>query len=174
MLIYEALLKDYEKIRNLLNELIALEDNEKDRRLNLTREISDELIPYARAEESILYNALRSVQTANELALSGFERHMEAEGLLKVLQIKGNMDSDWRPTARKLRSTLEAHRADEEGKLFAAAKHLFTEQEAERMGDAFEKLKPEIRRGSITQSAMAELSRLAPSTPFPWTSSKLN
>jgi hemerythrin-like domain-containing protein len=124
--------------------------------------IRDELIPHARAEESVFYNSLRSIETAKDLVLHSFEEHMEAEGLIRDLQFKEAIDGDWMKTARELKSAVDHHISDEEGKIFDAAKQLFTDQEAEMMADAFERLKPEVKEGSFVQNTLDLIANMMP------------
>ena len=163
MLIYDALKKDHETVKRLLSRLVGMNpETDEQAREDLINEIRDELIPHARAEESVFYNSLRSIETAKDLVLHGFEEHMEAEGLLRTLQLKEAIDMDWTKTARKLKEAVEHHISDEEGKIFNAAKQLFTDQEAEMMADAFEQLKPEVREGSFVQNTLDMIANLMP------------
>ena len=53
------------------------------------------------------------------------------------------------PMTARLKEALEHHIADEENRIFPAAKQMFLDQEAEQMGIAFEKMKPQIKDESI-------------------------
>jgi hypothetical protein len=164
MLIYEALKKDHDEVKGLLAELVSLEDNKKgtDRRHALIEEIRDALIPHSRAEESIFYNSLRLVKAANDLAMHAYKEHMEAEVLLRVLQVRDKIDIEWKNTARELKKALEHHIREEEGEMFRAAKQLFTDEEAEMMAEAFEELKPKIREESFMKTSMDMIANLMP------------
>lgn len=161
MLIYDALKKDHEKVKGLLDELIALTEGDP-RRNQLIKSIRDELIPHARAEESILYNSLRSIDATKDLVREGFQEHVEAEALLRTLQMKDKIDADWRTTAGKLKEALAHHIREEETAVFAAAQEYLTEREAEMMGEAFEKMKPEIRRENILQTTVDLIANMMP------------
>ena len=144
MLIYEALKKDHEKVKSLLNRLLLL--NEKSEHSeDLIQQIRDELIPHARAEEAIFYNSLRSIDSAKDLVMHGYGEHMEAEALLKRLQMSDAFNADWKETAIKLKNALEHHIREEEDRIFSVAKEILTEEEAEKLGDAFEQMKPDIK-----------------------------
>src|SRR5690349_8064424 len=106
MQIYEALKKDHEKVRSLLNQLLSL-DEEDSSRHQLVEQIRDELVPHARAEEAVFYNALRSLDVAKDVVRHAYREHIEAESMLKTLQLKDKVNMDWKKTARKLKDALE-------------------------------------------------------------------
>jgi len=162
MLIYEALKTDHDKLKELLNELVQLSETDEERRHALVYHIHDELIPHARAEESVFYNSLRAIDAAKEVALHGFEEHMEAEALLRSLQAKDKIDADWKETAKKLKKALTDHITEEEGKIFNVAQQLFTQEEAQMMGQAFEQLKPEVREEGFLRHTLDMVANLMP------------
>ncbi|MGZ5279953.1 MAG: hemerythrin domain-containing protein [Pseudobdellovibrionaceae bacterium] len=162
MLIYEALKTDHDKLKELLNELVQLNEADDERRHALVYHIHDELIPHSRAEESVFYNSLRAIDAAKEIALHGFEEHMEAEALLRTLQAKDKIDADWKETAQKLKKVLTQHIADEENKTFNVAQQLFTQEEAQMMGQAFEQLKPEVREEGFLRHTLDMVANLMP------------
>lgn len=161
MLIYDALKKDHEKVKGLLDELLAVTEGDP-RRNQLIKSIRDELIPHSRAEESVLYNSLRSIDATKDLVRESFQEHLEAEALLRTLQMKDKIDADWRTTAGKLKEALVHHIREEESAVFAAAQEYLTEREAEMMADAFEKMKPEIRKENILQTTVDLIANLMP------------
>lgn len=162
MLIYEALKKDHDKVRQLLNELISLDENDNNRHTALIEEIRDELVPHARAEESVFYNSLRAIDSAKDIVMHGFEEHMEAETLLRTLQAKDKIDADWKATAQKLKKALEHHIQEEEGKIFNVAQQLFTQDEARMMAEAFEQLKPEVREEGFMRQTLDMVANVMP------------
>lgn len=162
MLIYEVLKNDHEKLKLLLNELMIMEEGSGSRRHALIEQIRDELVPHSRAEESVFYNSLRSIDAAKDLVMHSYTEHMESEALLRTLQAKDKVDADWRKTAAKLKTALEHHIAEEEGRIFNVAKQLFTENEAEMMAEAFEQLKPEVREGGIVRSTLDMIANIMP------------
>jgi hemerythrin superfamily protein len=161
MNIYEALQTDHEKVRGLLNELIAL-DEDNDRRSFLIEQIRDELIPHSRAEEAVLYNSLRMLDSSKGIAMHGYAEHMEAEGLLRGLQAMDKFDTAWKTTAIKLKEALEHHIQDEESRIFSAARQTFTEEEAEAMAQTFEAMKPDIREEGLMKTTLDIVANLMP------------
>lgn len=162
MLIYEQLKKDHQLIKKLLNQLVALSDDDHEQRDRLVSQISDELIPHARAEESVLYNSLRMLDMAKDMAMHGYKEHMEAEGYLRTLQAQSKLVGDWKKTAMKLKESLEHHIEEEEGKIFSMSRQLFTQQEAEMMCEAFIELKPNSRDQGMMKNTMDLVANLMP------------
>jgi len=162
MQIYQALKNDHDKLKALLNQLVALNSQDDEKCEVLLEQIRDEFVPHSRAEESVFYNSLRSIETAKDLALHGFEEHMEAEALFRELQFKEITDLDWKKTAQSFKTAVEHHIQEEETKVFNAAKQLFTVQEAEMMAQAFQRLKPEVREGSFVQNTLDLIANLMP------------
>lgn len=163
MTIYEALKKDHDKVKVLLNELIALtDDSAPQRRGELVAAIRDELIPHSRAEEAVFYNCLRAVNSAKDIVMDGYSEHMEAEALLRTLQVEDKIDLKWKSTAEKLLKALTHHIQEEETKVFNVAQQLFTEEEAEIMAEAFEKLKPDVKKEGIVRTTLEMVTNMLP------------
>ncbi len=162
MLIYEALKKDHEKLKGLMSELVSLRAGDESRRHSLIETIRDELIPHSRAEESVFYNSLRAIDSAKDIVMHGFAEHMEAETMLRTLQVADKIDLAWKGTAQKLKKDLEHHIKEEETKIFSVAQQLFTKEEAEMMAEAFEKLKPEVKEEGFLRTTLDMVANLMP------------
>lgn len=145
MMIYDVLKKDHDELKQLLQQLVEMKPEKAEARHTLIEKIRDEVVPHSRAEEAVFYNSLRSLEMTRDLAMHGYQEHLEAESLLRVLQLQDKIDAKWIETAKKLKDSLEHHIKEEEGQLFNAAKQVFTNEEALMMAEAFEKLKPEVK-----------------------------
>lgn len=162
MQIYEALRKDHDKVKNLLKELVAIEQDNAEDRHELIEEIRNELVPHSRAEETVFYNSLREIEAARDIVMHGYQEHMEAEAHLRMLQLRDRIDLEWKETAKKLKESLEHHIEEEEGKIFNVAKQLFTDEEAEMMAEAFENLKPEVQTEGFMKTTLDLIGNLMP------------
>jgi hemerythrin superfamily protein len=162
--IYQALQKDHDAVKTLLAELVALPEQDIQRRDTLVAKIRDELVPHSRAEEAVFYNMLRMLDVSKTLAMHGYTDHIEAEGLLRLLQTENKFGVPWKPTAVKLQKAVTDHIQEEETEMFAAARQLFTSQEAEAMAYAFQKLKPGIKDGGLVKSTMEMVANMMPPT----------
>ncbi len=161
MEIYEALTKDHDQVKTLLEELVELQEHDEYRFI-LIEEIRNLLVPHARAEESVFYNTLRAIKTDQELVLHGYQEHLEAETLLRTLQVMDRFDLAWRPLAAKLQAAVLQHVAQEESVFFSAAREVFSAAEAEAMGSAFEKLKPKIAEEGLVKSTVDMVINMLP------------
>ncbi len=162
MTIYEALKKDHVKVGALLDQLVAAAKSDDKTRSSLIQQIRDELIPHARAEEAVFYNSLREISGAKGMAFHGYAEHAEAETILRTLQVTDAMNINWTAAAEKLRDAIKHHVADEENEMIPAAQKLFLDQEAEMMGEAFEKMKPEIKKGSFLETTLDMVANMMP------------
>lgn len=162
MLIYDALTKDHDKVKILLNDLVHLTEEDKDDRHKLIEQIRDELVPHSRAEEAVFYNTLRSIDSAKDVIMHAYQEHLEAETYLRMLQVRDKIDAEWKATAEKLRDSVTHHIEDEEGKIFTVARQLFTNDEAQMMAEAFNKLKPEIQTEGIMKTTLELVANLMP------------
>lgn len=161
MQIYDVLKRDHEEVQGFLNELISLKEDD-DYRFVLIEEIANSLIPHSRAEESVFYNTLRAVNAEKGLILHGYKEHLEAESLLRALQVMDKMNLDWKKTAEKLRDALEHHIQEEENDIFDEAKNAFTSDEAEMMAEAFENLKAKVEQEGPVQTTIDMVINMMP------------
>jgi hemerythrin-like domain-containing protein len=144
-----------------MDQLLALDDADTHRN-DLINRVRDELIPHARAEEAVFYNSIRALDSAKMIVVHAFQEHIEAEGLLRTLQVRDKIDAEWKATARKLKDTLEHHIQEEENEIIPAAEKIFTKEEAEVMGEAFIKLKPEVKKEGFMQTTLELLVNMMP------------
>lgn len=161
MEIYEALKKDHDDVKELLDELVSLREDDEYRYV-LIEEIRNHLIPHTRAEESVFYNTLRAVNADKKVVFHGYQEHLEAETLLRTLQVMDRMNMDWKATAKKLRDAVYHHIEDEESEIFAEARAAFTREESEAMCDAFEQLKPKIQQEGFVKNTLDMVINLMP------------
>lgn len=159
--IYEALIKDHEKVKALLNELVSLREDDEYRFI-LIEEIGNHLIPHARAEETIFYNALRAANADKKVVFHGFQEHLEAETLLRTLQLMDKLNVEWKATAEKLRHAVNHHIEEEEREIFKQARAAFSHDEAISMCEAFEQLKPKIQQEGFVKNTVDMVINMMP------------
>lgn len=153
MQIYDILKQEHEEVKGLLNDLVALKKDDE-YRFVLVEEIKSALLPHSRAEEATFYNTLRAVDADKSIVAHGFQEHVEAESLLRLLEIKDKANFDWQETAIKLRDALEHHITEEEGDIFSEARSMFSDDEAEAIGEAYLNLKPSFEGNGVVKSAV--------------------
>lgn len=159
--IYEALKKDHQEVKELLDELIALQEDD-DYRYVIIEQIRSHLIPHSRAEESVFYNTLRAVNADKKLVFHGYQEHLEAETLLRSLQVMDKLDFAWKGVATKLREAILHHVQEEETEIFTEARAAFTDEEAIAMCDAFLQLKPKIEKEGFIQTTADMIVNMMP------------
>lgn len=162
MTIYEELKTDHKKVLGLLDQLVAAEQADLKMKKKLVQQIADELIPHARAEEAVLYNSIREVPGGSDVIGHAYREHMEAETILRSLQVAEAVNFDWVNGAKSLKKALSHHIDDEEGKVFTAAKQMFSNEEAVAMAEVFTKLKPMIKKQSFVGTSIDALVNMMP------------
>jgi hemerythrin superfamily protein len=162
MQIYDVLHQDHVKVTALLQRLVSLKEDQAEARHDLIDQIRGDLIPHSRAEESVFYNSLRQIDAAKDIAMHGYQEHLEAETLLRMLQVRDRIDTEWKATAKKLQDALAHHIREEEGKIFSVARQLFTAEEAQMMAEAFESLKAEVKTESFMQTTVDLVTNMMP------------
>jgi len=161
MQIYDVLKKDHQEVKALLTELVSLPDDSKGASA-LVDKIRDGLIPHSRAEEAVFYNSLREVPEANGKAWHGYEEHLEAETILRSLQVASKTGMGWKPLAQKLKTALDHHVAEEEGEFFSLARRALSDTEATQMAAAFQKMKPEIKEQGLMGTTIDLIANMMP------------
>ncbi|MCM2282759.1 MAG: hemerythrin domain-containing protein [Bdellovibrionaceae bacterium] len=162
MLIYDALKKDHDKVKEMIDRLVHSADADDNTRSGLIRQIRDALLPHARAEEAVLYNSLRSINETKDVVKHSYAEHLEIEGYLRSLQAMQGVGADWTKTVQKLQQALLHHIQEEEGRVFTAARQVLAEDEARMMGQAFEQMKPEVREGGFMQNTLDLIANVMP------------
>lgn len=159
--IYQALKKDHEEVKNLLDELVSLKVDDEYRYI-VIEEIRNLLVPHSRAEESVFYNSLRAVNADKKFVFNGFQEHLEAETLLRTLQDMDKLNVEWKKTAKKLHQAVFHHIQNEETEIFAQAKAVFSQEEAISMCEAFEQLKPKIQQEGFVKNTVDRVINMMP------------
>lgn len=159
--IYDALHSDHEKLRRMLEKLETATELDEDTS-ELLHGVRNLLVPHSRAEEEVFYNSIRQCSPQNDIVMHGFREHMEAEALVHTLQGMSMVGLEWTAAAKKLRQAIEHHIREEEIHIFAAARRIFSEDEARQLGEAFIALKPECREEGMIRNALHMVLNLMP------------
>jgi len=162
MLIYDELKKDHQTVKGLLERLIRTDQKDSKTWKSLVKQIRDELVPHSRAEEAVLYNSLRGIDGAKDVVGHSYGEHLQAETLLRSLQVMEVFDVNSLNTAKKLQAALEHHIEEEETRVFTDAKTLFTQEEAAAMGDVFVKMKAEVKGESFMKTTLDMIANMMP------------
>ena len=127
MNIFEALRKDHEIQRDLLNKLVETSGDTK-RRDEIFKAVKHELVIHEDAEERFFYIPLIEDDLTQELARHGIAEHHEIDELLAELEEMDYDSSGWLKIAKKLKHEVEHHLEEEEHKIFQMAGKVLTEK----------------------------------------------
>jgi hemerythrin-like domain-containing protein len=105
---------------------------------------------------------MRDMDAAGAVVAHSYQEHLESETLFRTIQASDAMNVDWVSGARKLKQALQHHIHEEEGKVFSAAKKLFTNDEAVVMAEVFNKMKPEIKKQSMLGQSIDMMVNMMP------------
>lgn len=164
MNIYDALSKDHRLFETQLDRLLAQSKADDDQWKTTLDELRRGLIAHAHAEEAVFYNALRETDTAKGLVAHSYSEHAMAEGEIRTLGAAKLVDANWTSLMEKLSKDLRHHIQEEESRVFAAGRQVFSEEEAQRIGAAFERMKVETAKGgdSVLASTVDMIANLLP------------
>lgn len=164
MNIYDALKKDHRHFEAQLDRLLSASRSDDDQWKRILDELRRDVIAHAHAEEAVFYNALREADQSNQLVLHSYGEHMMAEGELRTLSAAKLVDANWTSLMEKLSKDLRHHIQEEESRVFAAAREVFSEAEASQIGAAFARMKQETAKDgdSLLASNMDLIANLLP------------
>ena len=132
MNIYEAIRKDHDIQRDLLDKLVDTSGETK-KRADLFKELCKELTLHANAEERHFYKPLIPTDMMQEHARHGIAEHHEIDELVEALE-KTEMDSPgWLKIAKNLKDKVEHHLEDEEHTFFQLSGKVFNDKEKEEL-----------------------------------------
>jgi len=146
MNIYDALSKDHRTFETQLSRLVTASKADNESWKTTLDELRRGVISHAHAEEAVFYNALREADESTGLVMHGYTEHATAETEIRALGAAKLIDANWTSMMEKLSKDLRHHIEEEEGRLFSAARKVFTPDEAERIGEAFERMKVEMAK----------------------------
>jgi len=106
-------------------------------RRELFHTIRVQLLSHAKAEEQELYGVLELRPVTRDRATHNSIEHREIEHLIRRLDHMSESDLGWMPTFASLQMKVEAHVADEEGKLFEECKLVLTKSELREIDDRY-------------------------------------
>jgi len=164
MNIYDALSNEHRQFEALLDRLVAGSKAGDDSWKTALDQLRRGVIAHAHAEEAVFYNALREFDESKELVLHSYGEHGAAEGEIRMLGAAKAIDANWTSLAEKLSKDLRHHIREEESRVFAAARKVFSDEEAEQIGAAFERMKQHTAKDgdSMIASTMDLVANLLP------------
>jgi hemerythrin superfamily protein len=136
--ILDTLAEEHEVVAALLQELV--DGKSSAQRASTLKQIKKNLVPHARAEESVLYNALLRVKNKETKtdAEEGFVEHGLIDGLLKTLSgMRDKMSPRFGAAAKVLKEIVTHHVREEEDDVWSDAKKSFNTEERQKMNRTY-------------------------------------
>lgn len=136
MNIFEAIRKDHDTQRDLLNQLVETSGDTK-KRDTIFKAIKKELEVHANAEERHFYKPLISNEMMQEKARHGIAEHHEIDELIEQLENTEYHSSAWLKIAKDLKEKVEHHLEDEEHTFFQLAGKVFSKNQKESLAKSY-------------------------------------
>ncbi|MBV7267847.1 hemerythrin domain-containing protein [Winogradskyella luteola] len=136
MNIFEAIRKDHDIQRDLLDKIVETSGDTKVR-YSLFKKLKHELEIHANGEERHFYKPLIPVDMMQEHARHGIAEHHEIDELVAKLEDTEQDSSAWLKIAKNLKEKVEHHLEDEEHKFFQLAGKAFTEKQKEDLANKY-------------------------------------
>ena len=127
---------DHATVKRLLRELNSAKNVRS--RESLVAQIEREVKMHSQIEEEIFYPAFKAATEKTDkvdLFYEAAEEHHLVDIELPSLKAANPKSNEWKAKAKVLQELLEHHIKEEEGKMFAAARSLFDDQQLRELGD---------------------------------------
>lgn len=138
--IYERLTEDHNKQRGLLGGVGETSGDSKERQ-RLFAALKKELEAHANAEEQVFYSVLLAEPDGQDKARHSVTEHKEMNDLIADLEDTDMSTGGWLTKFKDLRHKVEHHVDEEEEEVFARARKLLSDKEANDMVAEFDKRK---------------------------------
>lgn len=136
MKIFEALRKDHDIQRKLIDELVET-TGDSEKRKRLFYQLKHELEIHADAEERYFYIPLIKDNQSQEEARHGVAEHHEMDELLEEMDRTPFDSPQWLPIAKKLQHKVHHHLEDEEKTFFQIAGKVLEEKQKSNLGEEY-------------------------------------
>jgi hemerythrin superfamily protein len=142
MNILEELKRDHEEVKALFEQMTSGgKQNEK-----TFAKLKQEILNHAKAEEKVLYKAIRDEAEIRETVLEGYEEHHVANVVLRELDKNKRDGERWPAKLKVLQEIVDHHVQEEESEIFQKTEQLFPPEKLEEMGAQFEEEKKRLNK----------------------------
>lgn len=135
--IFEALRKDHDIQRELLNSLVDTSGETKKRK-EIFEALKHELKIHEDGEERYFYNPLIKIDMTQEHARHGVAEHHEIDEIIEQMEATEMDSSAWLKYAKNLKEKVEHHLEDEEHTFFQLAGKVLPEPQKTGLGSEYE------------------------------------
>lgn len=136
MNIFEALRKDHDIQRKLLNILVDTSGETAMRKQAFTA-LKHELKIHENGEERHFYKPLIDIDKTQDHARHGIAEHHEIDEIVEQMQTTDMASSAWLKYAKNLKEKVEHHLEDEEHTIFQLAGKVLNENEKQNLADDY-------------------------------------
>ena len=138
--IYDAIKADHDNHRSLLQTIGETQGDSEERR-KAWEDFYYDVKSHAAAEEETFYSHLMANPKGQDDARHSVSEHKELDDLMEELNTKDMSSPGWLEKFKQLRHDYEHHIDEEEEDIFAKAKEVFSEEEAQEFAPKFEERK---------------------------------
>jgi predicted transcriptional regulator len=157
MSIFEALVVSHEQQRRMSDELIGMTQDSEERRALFER-LKEELTHHAASEERFFYKALLDFDSTQNLARHSVSEHHDIDELIEAVENADPASADeYLEATKKLHKRVHHHLDEEEDEIFAGARKVLDEAQAETLGAAYRKEMELRARGKVETLSSADV-----------------
>jgi hemerythrin superfamily protein len=127
----ELLTQQHDEAESLFQQVAVARGEERTR---LFRRLAWLLTLHAQLEERFFYPAVKVAETS-DLVQHSFEDHAEVRALISQMLHLDVSDMQFEPALVRLRTSVEAHVAEERSMLFPQVRRILSPEHLERLGD---------------------------------------
>src|SRR5271155_1505256 len=137
MIIYDELKNDHDQVKEMMTRIEGMSSRASASKMKLFQEMKAALTAHSRAEEKVLYDAMKREKGAHVSALEGYEEHHVADVLMREISRLSPGNEKWAAKFTVLKENVEHHVQEEEGEIWAKAREMFDDAKAQELGQAF-------------------------------------
>ena len=143
--ILTKLKKEHREVQLLLDQLVDSESAPE--RRSLLKQIKSALVPHSRAEEKVVYDAVRALKDREAMqdGEEGYLEHGLADRMLATLGKANASSVQFAAAAKVLRELINHHVREEESNIWSDVKDHFSDEERMEMNREFETAKKKVK-----------------------------
>ena len=139
------LLRDHDKVRELLAELVGTDDAEE--RRDLLEQIEHEIKVHSKVEEKIFYPAFKEAvqdEDGQKLFYEATEEHHVVDMVIPEIKRTDPSSDEFAGKAKVLKDLIEHHAKEEEQEMFPEARRTMGKDELDRLGEEILRMKEKM------------------------------
>ena len=134
--IFEAIRKDHDTQRSLLDKLVQTHGDTEERK-KIFSSLKEELVAHAVAEERIFYTPLMKTDLTQSKCRHSIAEHNEIDEMVETLDDLDPSSPQWLVKAKHLQELVEHHLDEEEHEMFQLAGKAITQKAKQGMASMY-------------------------------------